>query len=258
MKKSQKFNFLDWNNKILLDSLRKIDLNIIWMVILDAVFYFLSGYLFIFWLQRIQEKMAAFNLPQDVISLGYEKTQQLVSEAKSFYYLLIFSFILLLITIIFLASIIKGIIWAKTTKTKITFAFISKFLVLNLMWMPFWFALIILISIFVEPALAPSFMLASIILALYFTNTLYTIFIETKSLKSIFGALKLNFARIHLFLLPYTIIFLLFYIIVMAGNLLNFNYSQFIVGIAVLFYAAAVRYYASTLVLEIKGIKPKV
>jgi len=105
MKKSQKFNFLDWNNKILLDSLRKIDLNIIWMVILDAVFYFLSGYLFIFWLQRIQEKMAAFNLPQDVISLGYEKTQQLVSEAKSFYYLLIFSFILLLITIIFLISL---------------------------------------------------------------------------------------------------------------------------------------------------------
>ena len=134
MKKS---NFIDWNNKIFISSLKKIDLNIIPIILLDALFYFLSGYIFIFWLQRIQAKMAAFNLPQDLASLGYEKTQELAQEARAFYFLLIFSFIVLLIAIIFLASILKGIIWAKTTKTKITLGLISKFLGLNLIWMGF-------------------------------------------------------------------------------------------------------------------------
>ena len=118
MKKPKKSNFIEWNNDIFVYSMKKININIILIVILDALFFFLSGSILIFWLQRIQAKMAAFNLPTDVISLGYERAQQLVAEVKTFYYLIIFSFILILIAIIFLASIFKGVIWAKTTKTK--------------------------------------------------------------------------------------------------------------------------------------------
>ena len=254
MKKPKKSNFIEWNNDIFVYSMKKINLNIILIVILDALFYFLSGSILIFWLQRIQAKMAAFNLPTDVISLGYERAQQLVAEVKTFYYLIIFSFILILIAIIFLASIFKGVIWAKTTKTKISLRLISKFLGLNLIWMGFWFILVILISYLVEPALAPRFMIAAIILGIFFTNTLYTIFMKKNELKSIIDSIKLNIAKIHLFLLPYALIYLFFYILVRLTSLLSPKYSLTVLGILTIFYAAIVRYYASILVLEIEKL----
>lgn len=252
MKKSQKFNFLEWNNKVLIDSLKKIDLNIFLIIILDALFYFLSGYLIIFWLSRIQAKMAAFNLPSDIIALGPERAQQLLNEVKSFYFLIIFSFILLVISIIFLASILKGMIWAKTAKTKISFALISKFLGLNLIWMGFWFVLVFLIALFVTPASAAMFMLITISLGLYFTNTLYTLFMKNQKLRSIFNAIKLNITKIHLFLLPYIFISLLFFIIIRISNFFKFRYSTIVLFFIVIIFAAIIRYYVSTLVLEIE------
>ena len=254
MKTTKKMSFLQWNNIILISSIKKIDLNIILIVILDILFYFLSGYSAIFWLQRIQAKMASFNLPTDIVSLGYDRAQQLIKDTRIFYYLILASFILLFIAVIFLASILKGIIWAKTTNTKITMKFISKFLGLNLIWMGFWFVLVILISLFVEPASAPMFMIVIMILGAYFTNTLYTIFMKESKLKSILEAIKLNVVKIHLFLLPYLAISLLFFIILRLSNLLKFKYSSIFLGVVVLFYAAFARYYASTLVVEIEKL----
>ena len=246
----KKSNFLEWNNLVLTSSIKKIDINIFLVIILDALFYLLSGYLVIFWLQRIQAKLAGFNLPSDVTAIGVEKTQQLVREAKAFYFLLIFSFLLLLIAIIFLASILKGIIWAKTTKTKISFGLISKFLGLNLIWMSFWFAAVFLVSWLAEPAMTPILMVIVIILGLYFTNTLYTIFMKEQKISSIIGAVKIGIKKAHLFLLPYSVILLLFFVIVNLGRFVNTGYPQILAGLAIIAYFAAVRYYASDLALE--------
>lgn len=250
--KTTKPTFLEWNNDILVSSLKKINFNIIIIVILDALFYILSGYLVAFWLGRVQEKITAFDLPSDVISLGSQRAQQLVSELRTFYFLIIFSFIMLLLAIIFLASILKGAIWAKTTNTKLNFKLISKFLVLNLIWMGFWFLLVFLISWLVNPPSAPAFITLSVVLGIYFTNTLYTIFMRNKKLKSIFYAVKLNISKIHLFLLPYSVIFLLFYVLIKTNNLFKFKYSTILLSLTMLVYAAVVRYYASALVLEIE------
>lgn len=248
-------NFLEWNKDIFVNSLKKINLNIIPIVVLDALFYILSGYLIIFWMQRIQAKMVAFNIPSDITSLGPEMAQQLAGEVKAFYYLIVVSFALLLIAIIFLASIIKGAIWAKTTDTKITLRLISKFFGLNLVWMGFWIALAVMISLFVEIASVPEFMAISIILGLYFTNTLYTIFMKEQKFNSIARALKLNILKIRLFLLPYAVFFLLLYAAVKISSLVHFRYSQILLGFAALIYAAAARYYFSALVLEIERQK---
>ena len=294
----KKPNFIEWNNKILISSLKKIDLNIILIIILDTLFYLLSGYFIIFWLQRVQVKMETFNLPTDIISLGSERAQQLVSEVKTFYFLIIFSFILLLLAIIFLASIVKGIIWAKTTRTKISFALISKFLALNLIWMGFWFVLIFLISWLVDPSFAPIIMVGAIFLGVYFTNTLYTLFMNKQKIgtikysvkltakkteispaydmlvatrlaaidflntlkqiqifTSIRDTFKINILKIHLFLLPYAIVSLLFYIILKLTSLIKFKYSTILLVLVMVIYAALVRYYISTLILEIEGTK---
>src|SRR3989338_10943080 len=131
-------NFFEWNSKVLVSSLKKIDLDITLITFLDILFYSISGFMIVIWLQRIQAKMLGFVMPADIMALGYEKAQQLLNNARTFYLLIIFSFILLLIAIIFFASIFKGIIWAKTTNTKISIRLLSKFLCLNLFWMGFW------------------------------------------------------------------------------------------------------------------------
>ena len=231
-------------------SMKKIDLSIFLAIVLDALFYLLSGYLAIFWLQRIQAKLAGFNLPSDVTAIGVEKTQQLVADAKAFYFLLIFSFLLLLTAIIFLASVLKGIIWARTTKTKISFALISKFLGLNLIWMGFWFAAVFLVSWLAEPAMVLILMAILAILGLYFTNALYTIFMKEQKISSIIRAVKLGVTKVHLFLLPYAVILLLFFVIVSIIRFVNTGYPQILAGLAIIAYFAAVRYYASTLALE--------
>ena len=249
------YNFFEWNYSVLISSLKKIDLNIILIVILDIVFYFLSGYLIIFWLERLQPMIASINLPQDVVSLGYERGRQLLSQVRTFYYLVVLSFIFLLLAIIFLISILKGIIWAKITNTKVTFILISKFLGLNLIWMSFWFLLVFMIAKFIEPSLAPKFILAIIILGLYFTNTLYTIFMKEQKLKSIISGIVLNIKKIHLFLLPYTLIFLVFYIITKLRALLKFKYSILLISLIFVLYAAVLRYYVSTLILQTTKFK---
>ena len=249
-----KQSFWEWNNIILINSLKKINLNIILIIILDLLFYISSGYLIILWLQRIQAKLALFNLPSDVASLGYEKAQQVLAETKSFYYLLIFSFVLLIIAVIFLASILKGIIWAKTTDTKVSFALISKFLGLNIIWMGFWLLLMLLIAYFIQIQLVSIFMTAAMILGIYFTNTLYTIFMKGQKFEAILAAIKLNITKIHLFLVPYIILFLLLFIIRSLFKLLQFEYLAVIAGIIVVIYAAVARYYTSNLVLEIEKI----
>ena len=252
MKKNKKFNFLEWNSNIFISSIKKIDLNIILIIILDALFYISSGYLAVLWLQRVRSKMAAFNVPPDIMSLGYEKASQLVGEVKAFYYLIIFSFAVLLIAVIFLASILKGIIWARTTNTKISFALLSKFLGLNLIWMGFWFVLVILISLLAQPESSPKFIMAAIALGLYFTGTFYALFMKKPEFKSIIHAIKLNIGKIHLFLLPYAVIALALFIIVRLASLLQFQYSNILTGLIVIIYAAAARYYLSALVLEIE------
>lgn len=250
--KKQKSYFLEWNNNILISSIKKINLNIIFIVILDVLFYILSGYSFILWNQRIKANEPLLPSPEQLIAMGYERAQQVVTQAQSYYYLIIFSVVLLLIAVIFLASIFKGIIWAKTNNTKISFGLISKFLGLNLIWMSFWFLLIFLISYLVEPTSALIFMVITLILGIYFTNTLYTIFMKEQKLRAIISAVKLNITKIHLFLLPYAVIALLFFILIRLSNFLKFRYSPILLGLIILIYAAVVRYYVSELVLEIE------
>lgn len=255
--KKTKSNFLDWNSQILLSSLKKINLDIILIIFLDILFYSLSGYAIIFWLQRVQEKMASFIVPTDILALGAENARQLAGEIKSFYYLIIVSLVLLLTAIIFIASIFKGIIWAKTTQTKITFSFISGFFMLNLAWMGFWAVLLFLAAYLAERTAAPAILLALIALSFYFSNTLYTIFMKEQKLKSILKAIKLNVSKLHLFLLPYALVSLVFYILIKLSNLIKFKYSAILLGLVVICYVAVVRYYTSTLVMGIEGLENK-
>lgn len=255
-KMAAKVNFLRWNQNILVSSLKKVSLNIILIIILDMSFYALSGLIFLGWGRQITARMESVFLPSpdSLAALGIEKAQQAVAEARSFLLLLVLSVILLILAVIFLASVLKCIIWAKTTGTKITFKLMSKFLALNLIWMTFWFALIILASFLVKLSSAPAFIITIFMIGAFFTNTLYTLFMKNPMLSSIPEAVSLSIKKIHLFLLPYSIIFALAYILIKLIGIFKLAYSQIysqiIFAFAIIVYLAFVRYYTSTLVLE--------
>lgn len=299
--KTIKQNFLDWNYRVLLSSLKRIDLSIILIVILDAIFYLSSAFIYLNWFKIIQAKEASFNLPSNIQSLPLSQLQQLTKDAQSFYYFFILSFLLVVISIIFMASILKGIIWAKTTKAKITLKLISKFFLLNLAWMGFWFALIIAIAKFVEQFSVRLFAIIAILLGVYFTNTLYPFFMKKQTadtikyvvklnvkkpkissahdlmvttrlaavdflntlqqvqmFTSIRDSIKLSITKIHMFALPYALIFLILYIISKISSIVVFPYSSFIFIFILLLYIAVVRYYVSELAFELKKtLKPK-
>lgn len=283
MQKTKKQNFLSWNYSILKASLKKINLNVIQIIILDFLFYILSGYFVLFWIARINEKISSFDLPADLTAIGIERAQQLSRETQSFYYLIIFSFVLLLIAIIFLASILKGIIWAKTADVKVNLSLISKFLALNLAWLGFWLALIFLISWIVEIKYAFAFMAVSALTGFYLSNNMYPNFMRNPGFSSIKSSLKLSIAKIRLFLLPYLIIFTGFFLAISISSLtkldsfsaalaekiygfLGFSAAQgpelsigLLVGLLanplLLIFAALARYYISTLAAEISKSK---
>ena len=298
MKQIKNQNFFEWNKNILVDAVKKIGLNIILIVILDAVFYMLSGYIIILWKMRIDAKIAAFNFPSNIFSQSAERIQEVLAGTKNIFYLIVVSLVLVLIAVIFLASIIKCIIWAKTTNTKITLNLISKFLALNLIWMGFWLALSVLLFFLIKKEMVFSFMIVIIILELYFTNTLYTIFMQKQEIgtinyvvklkvkktkissaqdllvatrfatvdflntlkqvqifTSIRDTIKLNIVKIHLFLLPYAVIFILLFAIAILNGFIKFKYGGILSSSIILFYIAVIRYYISTLVLKIEESK---
>ena len=255
--KKTKIGFIEWNNNILVNSFRKIDFNILLIIILDSIFYLAAAGSFFLWDKFMKAKAAAINLPADpneivntLTALGPEKAQQLASEVKSYFFLLLFSFIAVVILVIFLAGIFKSIIWAKTTKTKISLKFMSGFLLLNLIWTSFWAAIIFLISYLVNPASVQTFFLISFIIGVYFTNILYPIFMRKQRLNSIGSAVGIGIAKVHLFVLPNLIIFLILFILAWAAGNLTFNYSFFVTAFILVVFAALVRYYVSELTAE--------
>ena len=241
-------NFLDWNYGVLARSLKRIDLNIILIVILDALFYLASVFIYINWFAAMKAKEASFSLPPNIQSLPLSQLQQLTKDAQSFYYFFILSFLLVVISVIFLASISKGIIWAKTTRTKITLKLISKFFMLNLAWMGFWFLAIMAIAKFVDAESVNLFSRIAIFLGIYLTGALYSLFMKEQKFRAVKDALKLSIRKIHMFILPYFLISLVLYILVKLTS----QFPSLISTTILLIYIAIVRYYLSELAFELK------
>lgn len=221
--KAKKSSFLEWNGRVLTASLKRIDLNIFLIVFLDALFYAASGLLIYSWFGRVWDKIASSQAPPDVISLGQQRAQELLSEVRLLYIGLVVSFVILLLAIIFLASILKGIIWAKTTKTKITLALISKFLVLNLVWMGFWFVFVLVLSKLFDPSVSAAVIGSSIIISIYLSNTLYSLFMKDQKLNMIWKSIKISIVKIRMFILPYMVIGCVFFIIMFLSNLIKLD-----------------------------------
>ena len=215
--------FLKWNYHILIASFKKIDLNIIWIIILDTIFYLASGCLILLWFQRISAKIQSFSLPSDIGLVTDQASQRLADQVAGLNLSIRLSFVLLLIAIIFLAAIIKGMIWAKTKKSKLSFNLLSKFLALNLGWMGLWFLVIYMAIQLVQQQLVAFFLFAVLFLSSYLTYSLYSAFMENQSIKRSLKSLRINFKKIHYFIVPYALIIIFWLLSIFLSSLLRLD-----------------------------------
>lgn len=248
-------NWLKWNAGIFISSLEKIDMNLFLIAALDVIFYASSLFLVSFAIKRMQLKANSVILPSGFMSMGEDALITTLHDAKSYYNLLIFTMIIVPLAVIFLAGILKGVIWAKTTKAKLNMRLIFGFIVLNAFWMGFWLAILFLVVKVVKPELAVNFFIVGVLICAYLTNNVYALFMKEHNFKSVVTALGMSISKVHFFLLPYIFVFATWFLSVLvlqlATRLIMPDYGKYLIGLFFIFYIAVVRYYISTLVFAV-------
>jgi hypothetical protein len=179
------------------------------------------------------------------MGLNQQAANTLLTSVKGMFSFLVISMILFAIIIIISWTLFKGLIWTITTNKKFSTEFFMKFLKLNLIWLPAWFLLMFLFALIIKPTIAPIYMLITLVIAFYFTNILYPLFLKTNKIKVIKESFRLGIKKIHQFIMPYTIIIVLFFIISKSYNLitLNIDANQNIFFGIIIIFIAWLRYY---------------
>ena len=124
-------------------------------------------------------------------------------------------------------------------KKKFNLKHFTRFLLLNLAWLPIWILLLILVFIGINPNAIPLYLLTILLIAIYLTNILYTLFTKENNFNIIKKTFKIAFTKIHYFIVPYSIMIFLLYIL---SKILIFNLQQrisFAISILVLILVIA-------------------
>lgn len=249
----KKEGYFKKNYRIFRDSFKKIDLRIFQIIFFDLVFYSLIPLIAITTFKMIESKAKTINLPMSLLQLETENAEKLLSDLTGFYFLLIATVILILLTIIIDWSIFKGLAWGFTVKRKFNFKFFLRFFLLNLAWLGIFIILIFLFAFAFKQELLPIYMSILLIVWIYFTNIIYALFTKKGDLKSIKKAFKLGFTKVHYFILPYTVllvILLIIYFIMSLITFLPYGIGLALIILILLFYFAWARFYIVDVVSE--------
>lgn len=237
------------NFKLLKDSFKELDSKFFTALFFDFLYYAILIFSALFLAGIIQKKSESVNLAQNFLSITEDAANSLLSDVKGFYYLIIFSIIAYIIMIIVASGLFKGIIWQITAKKQISKKLTLGFLKLNIIWLSIWMIIASLLAIISKPNIAPIYLIILFVLLIYFSNILYPLFIKQTKPTSIKDMIKqsltIGIKKIHLSIIPYIIIFLLFAII---GRTYNFIVSQFGLNsyyfiIVIVIFNAWARYY---------------
>ena len=238
-------SFIKNNFDFFINSFKRIKLTFFLVLLLDFAFYFISYQLGKLLIKILSQKADSISLEQSLANLSQQAAASFLGSVRGFFIFLIFSIILFLIAMIVNWSLFKGIIWSITANKRFNLKFFKKFALLNFIWLPAWFFVILLLDIILKPEVAVIYSLIMAIIAFYFTNVLYSLFLKENKLKNIKEAFKLGFKKIHYFALPYAIIIFMLLIFLNAQNFIvakiNLNPNLYLVPILVL--AAWLRYY---------------
>lgn len=234
------------NYNLFINSFKRIDLRIFFIAFFDLVFYFLVFLISITTFSIIQKKAFTISLPQNIVELGAENLEKMLVAVRAFYFLLIIMLILMFLMIIIDYSIFKGLAWGFTIKRKFNFKYFLRFFLLNLIWLSIFIVLAFLFSIIFNEIAFLIYLFILLLVWIYFTNIIYTLFVKKEDIKSILKAFKLGFTKIHYFILPYIILGIILLIIFFIMNLvifLPYGIGLTIIILLLLFYLAWARFY---------------
>ena len=255
MKKKQTY----WKNTYItfLNSFKKLDKRVIYIVFCDFLFLLLLIAGLFLWNANISKKIAEIpvDLLQDPESLSPEMAEQTLSLLKAPLISVMIATIILLTFIFLIWTFFKGIIWNLVLKKKFGLKYYYKFILLNLFWFALWLipAFLIIISLKRKPSAI--FLLLVLIFLIYFTNILYILFTKRNLIKeALKNTFKLGFNKIHFFLLPYILMLvtmLIISLILWPTHFLPERIYTSISTLALVFYLAWLRFYLADVVSEL-------
>ena len=218
--------YLKWNYKIL-KSFKNINKNLFLIILTDIIFYSSLFFTYLF-LQNYLIKIASpFNDPNtfflDILIISNSLSKLL----NAFFW----SFVIFIIVLIISLSIFKPFIYSLISKTKLNTKIILKYLVLNLI-LVLSYTLVSTISFFLlKLASAMIFSFILLIITIFIGINSYSILILTNKI-------KFNLLKIHLFFLPYLLIYIIF-------KLLNYflSFNLYIYIISLFLFSTFIRYY---------------
>lgn len=195
---------------------------------------------------------SAFPSLTDINSLAAENSLKILPQLKGFI-IYILAIIALYIAILIIAwALCEGTIWNLILNKKPSLKYYGKFLSLNIIWI----IALILISLFsvliFKKESAPYILIVLGIVFIYITPLMYILFAkENKIFQSIKITFSLGFKKIHHFIIPYIVIFLIFLILGFIYVLLNNFQEKLAAGIFIILlsvFITWVRYYLAEIV----------
>ena len=248
MLKMSFLKYLSLNREIFIDSIKKINLSIFLIALIDYIFYSLVYFSSAFWFSKILERYNAVNLD----SLSEFALESIVAQTQGLYQFLIYSTMLLSIALLILSALSKAIVWGMTAKTKISVKYILKFTLAKVIWNSFIIAIIASGFILFQPQAAFAFFSAAAILWIYFSSIICSLLAKNPKISEIKKGIRLGVKKIHCIMIPYAAIvtgILLIRMLYLAGRTREL---LMVSGILLLFYLAAGRYYIYEMVSKIE------
>src|SRR3989338_1531695 len=195
---------------IFIASLRQLNWRIPVIALLDFLFYF-GAYVAIMIARKfVQAKEAALPFPETPDQLTAEQAALLLTQSKAFLFTFIGIIIAVALCIIILWSILKGIIWAMTLRQRYTPALAWRFLVLGFGWLGPWVALILFFAYISNALDARPFFLALFVVFIITGNSILAFYTRSPGWPAVKKGLSLAFTSVHLLILPYLALFVIY------------------------------------------------
>lgn len=204
-------------------------------------------------LERIQPMLGEM---MTTITTDLAQLENNLAVMKGFQNFLIIAPIIFLLFVIIDWTIFKGIIWVNILKKRFDLKYFKNFLALNLLWFIPWAILLVLVIVLVRQNASAYIVLFLFVLLMHMSGVLCIAFAkENKIINSIKQAFSIGIGKIHLFLVPYTILIILFVVVSQLGwlfKLFSYNIQAILSLILFVLYLAFARVFLSKIVLRVR------
>src|SRR3989338_1446772 len=214
-----KKNYFKESIDLFLLSFKKININLIYPIFYDSLFYLTAGFAFVIWLFILKSQSSLlrdtytgiFSIDFSSLSaLDLNYIQNSIPIMRNFFLFAILSVVGWVIFITLITSLFKGPIWCKVCREKLTIRFFIKFFLLNSIWLISWLAAAFIIAVGIKEDIALYLITLLVMLFLYLTPFLFIFFAKNKRLSAIKGAFSFGIRKIHYFILPYLLAVIVF------------------------------------------------